>query len=84
MVGLVAVYKCVALWSAVSGASATERPLGTIRKKKGNYSRFQVSVSSQYVESDVTANSFLPFNQLMLGAAQGSLAFFGGVSQVTS
>ena len=30
------------------GAFATERPLGTIRKKKGIPSRFRVSISSRY------------------------------------
>ena len=28
-------YKCVALWRAVYGPSATERPLGTIGEEKG-------------------------------------------------
>ena len=33
-------YKCVALWMSVCGASATERYLGTIREEKGIYIRF--------------------------------------------
>ena len=41
-------YECAALWRAVHGLSATERPLGTIREERGIFSRFRVSVSSQY------------------------------------
>ena len=41
-------YKCMALWGAVSGASATESPLGTIRQKKGGSSPFWLPFSSQY------------------------------------
>ena len=33
--GLVAIYKCVALWKAVYDAYATKIPLGTNRKEKG-------------------------------------------------
>ena len=38
-------YKCVALWRAVYGASATESPLGTIREEKGIYSQFGYDLS---------------------------------------
>ena len=41
-------YKCSALWRAVYGLSATERPLGTIREEKGISSWFRVSISSRY------------------------------------
>ena len=40
-------YKCAALWRAVYGPSATERPLGTICEKKGISSQLQVSVLSR-------------------------------------
>ena len=41
-------YKCAALWSAVYGISATERPLGTICEEKGTSSRYWFSISSCY------------------------------------
>ena len=41
-------YKCVALWSAVYGASATERLVGTICKEMENLFRFRVSILSLY------------------------------------
>ena len=41
-------YKCVVLWRAVYGPSASERPIGTIGEEKGISSRFRVSVSSRY------------------------------------
>ena len=41
-------YKCAALWRAVYGPSATERPIGTICEEKGISSRFQVSITSRY------------------------------------
>ena len=37
-------YKCAALWKAVYGPSATERPQGTIREEKGISSRFRGSI----------------------------------------
>ena len=39
-------YKCVVIWRAVDGASATKRPLGNIRKEMGISSQFEVSISS--------------------------------------
>ena len=41
-------YTCVALWRAVYGPSATERPLGTIYEENGISSRLQVSVLTRY------------------------------------
>ena len=40
-------YKCGALWNTVYSPSATERPLGAIRKGKGISCGFWVSISSQ-------------------------------------
>ena len=52
-------YKCLLIWRAFDGASATERPLGNIRKKKGISSQFQVSISSRY---DLSCNvKTIPF-----------------------
>ena len=49
MAGLAwSLYKCSALWMAVNGPSANERPPGTIREEKGISSRFRVSISSRY------------------------------------
>ena len=45
------IYKCAALWGAVYGDSGTKIPLGTIRKEKGNSSRFRVSASSRFDRS---------------------------------
>ena len=41
-------HKCTALWRAVYGPSAPERPLGATLEEKGISSRFLVSISSQY------------------------------------
>ena len=41
-------YKCMALWMAVYGPSATERPPGTIREEKKISSRFRFSILSHF------------------------------------
>ena len=45
---LLTLYKCAALWRAVYGPSATERPLRTIREEKGILPQFRGSISSRY------------------------------------
>ena len=37
-------YKCAALWSAIYGPPATERPPGTIREEKEIFFRFWISI----------------------------------------
>ena len=49
-------YKCVASWRGVYGASTTERAHGMISKEKGISPRFRLSILSRY---DVLSNKKL-------------------------
>ena len=73
LVGWPGHYINVALWRAVYGGSATERPLGTIREEKGIFYGFLVSTSLWYDLScwkrqKKTIPSFFLFNHTCIPA----------------
>ena len=90
-------YKCVALWRAVYGPSATKRPLGIICEEKGISSRFGVSISSQYdlsswkrrktqiLPSFWWHHHFFPIamSEKALREAVSTLQYFSGILQIS-